>query len=153
MTQLKPGDKAPDFDLTDQAGRRVSLADFVGKPLLAYFYPKAGTSGCTAQAVALRDALPALAAHRLAVVGISPDGPTALKRFDEKHGLGFPLLGDADHRVAEAYGVWGEKKLYGRSYMGVVRSAFLVDATGRVQAAWYKISPKGTVPAVVKALG
>lgn len=153
MAFLKPGDQAPDFALMDQGGHRVALADFAGKPLLIYFYPKAGTSGCTTQAVAVRDALTEFAARGLAVAGISPDAPEALKRFDEKHGLGFPLLSDADHRVAEAYGVWGEKKLYGRSYMGVVRSAFLVDPAGRIAAAWYKVSPKGTVPAVLKALG
>ncbi len=153
MNFLKPGDTAPEFVLTDQNGRSVSLSDFAGRPLLLYFYPKAGTSGCTAQALAVRDAMPEFAAHHLAVAGVSPDAPAALKRFDEKHGLGFHLLSDADHRVSEAYGVWGEKKLYGRSYMGVVRSAFLVDAGGRIAAAWYKISPKATVPSVMKALG
>jgi peroxiredoxin Q/BCP len=151
VAQLRLGDKAPAFALTDQDGRRVALEDFFGRRLLVYFYPKAGTSGCTTQARAVRDALPALAAHGLAVVGISPDDPKSQKRFDEKQGLGFPLLSDPEHQAAEAYGVWGEKKLYGRAYMGVVRSAFVVDESGRIAAAWYKISPKNTVPEALKA--
>ena len=152
MVELKSGDKAPRFTLDDQDGRPVSLEDFSGRRLLVYFYPKAGTSGCTTQAQAVRDALGQLAERRAAVVGISPDTPQAQKRFDDKHNLGFPLLSDPEHQTAEAYGVWAEKKLYGRSFMGVVRSAFLVDETGRVAAVWYKISPKNTVPAVLKAL-
>ena len=152
MVQLKSGDTAPAFALEDQSGRVVRLEDFAGRRLLVYFYPKAGTSGCTVQAQAVRDALGRLTDVGTAAVGISPDAPEALKRFDDRHGLGFTLLSDPDHQVAEAYGVWGEKKLYGRSFMGVVRSAFLVDEAGRIAAAWYKISPKNTVPSALKAL-
>ena len=152
MVRLKPGDKAPVFTLSDQNGRPVSLEDFAGRRLLVYFYPKAGTSGCTVQAQAVRDALGRLTDARTAVVGISPDAPPALHRFDDRHGLGFALLSDPDHRAAEAYGVWAEKKLYGRTFMGVVRSAFLVGETGRIAGAWYKISPKNTIPTALKAL-
>jgi thioredoxin-dependent peroxiredoxin len=118
---LSPGDEAPDFTLLDAGGAEASLGDFRGRKVLVYFYPKADTPGCTKQACGLRDALPELG--DAAVVGISPDKPAALARFDTKYGLGFPLLSDPDHAVAEAYGVWGEKKNYGRTYMGIVRSA------------------------------
>jgi peroxiredoxin Q/BCP len=117
---------------------------------LIYFYPKADTPGCTDQACGLRDVLPDIG--DAAVVGISPDLPDRQARFDRKYGLGFPLLSDADHAVAEAYGVWGEKKLYGKAYMGIVRSAFLVDDDGGIAHAWYKVSPKDTPARLVKAL-
>ena len=100
----------------------------------------------------MRDALPDLKKHGVAVVGVSPDLPAQQKKFDNKYGLGFPLLSDADHRIAEAYGVWGEKKMYGKIFMGVVRSAFLVDDSGKIAAAWHKISPKDTVPELMKVL-
>ena len=145
---LEPGDKAPDFALPDQQGQSVGLDSFRGRKVLVYFYPKADTPGCTTQACGLRDAAPELGAT--AVIGISPDRPTALERFDTKYGLGFPLLSDADHAVAEAWGTWGEKKNYGRTYLGIIRSAFLVDREGRIAEAWYKISPKDT-PAKLKA--
>lgn len=101
----------------------------------------------------MRDALKELAAAGVAVVGISPDKPAQQKKFDDKHGLGFPLLSDPDHNISEAYGVWQEKKMYGKVYMGIVRSSFLIDEKGRVSAVWYKISPKNTVPELMKALG
>lgn len=101
----------------------------------------------------MRDALPQLQASGVAAVGISPDPPTQQKRFDEKYGLGFPLLSDTDHTIADAYGVWGEKKMYGKTFMGIVRSAFLIDEKGRIQQAWYNISPKETIPELFKALG
>lgn len=100
----------------------------------------------------MRDALPALASHGVAVVGISPDLPGQQKKFDQKHGLGFPLLSDPEHGIADAFGTWGEKKMYGKSYMGIVRSAFLIDEKGRVAQVWYKISPKDTVPELLKFL-
>lgn len=152
MAKLEAGDPAPPFDLVDQDEERVRLSDFAGSPLVVYFYPKAGTSGCTAQSCAVRDASADLAALGAAVVGVSPDAPPAQRRFDEKHGLGFPLLADTDHAVAEAWGTWGEKSMYGRRFMGIVRSAFVVDADGNVAAAFYKVSPKDTVPKVVGAL-
>lgn len=146
MAILKTGDKAPDFSLVDQNGKKTALKGFTGKKLLVYFYPKALTSGCTTQAQAVRDALADLAASGVAVVGISPDEPRTQKKFDDKHSLGFPLLSDSDHSVAEAYGVWGEKSMYGKKYMGIIRSAFLIDEKGSVMKAWYKVSPKDTVP-------
>jgi len=117
-----------------------------------YFYPKASTPGCTTQSCAVRDALPDLTAAGVDAVGISPDGPKAQAKFDEKHGLGFPLLCDEDHAVAEAYGVWGEKSMYGKKYMGIVRSAFLIGEDGVIEQAWYKVSPKNTVPNARAAL-
>jgi peroxiredoxin Q/BCP len=148
---LKPGDKAPDFTLLDQQGNKVRLKDFRGRRVLAYFYPKADTPGCTTQACALRDASPQIG--DTAVLGISPDPPSRQAKFDEKYSLGFPLLSDEDHAVAEAYDVWGEKKNYGRTYMGIIRSAFLVDEKGKIQEAWYKVSPKDTAGNLLKALG
>ncbi len=148
MTTLKPGDKAPDFVLKDQSENTVSLKDFRGGKLLLYFYPKADTPGCTTQSCAVRDARESLAELQVAAIGISPDKPAAQKKFDDKFSLGFPLLADVDHAVADAYGVWAEKKMYGKSYMGVLRSAFLVDEKGRIIDAWYKVSPSDTVPNV-----
>lgn len=152
MPQLQVGDRAPSFTLVDQHGRKVRLADFKGRPLVVYFYPKADTPGCTTQACALRDALDDLGGLGAAVVGISPDAPDRQGRFDAKHGLGFPLLADEDHAVAQRWGTWGERSLYGRKFMGIIRSAFVVDPKGRIAAAWYRISPKDTVPKVRQAL-
>jgi peroxiredoxin Q/BCP len=148
---LSPGDPAPDFTLPDASGEDLALSGFRGRKVLVYFYPKADTPGCTKQACGLRDALPELGG--VAVVGISPDKPAALAKFDTKYGLGFPLLSDADHAVAEAFGVWGEKKNYGRTYMGIIRSAFLVDEEGRIEQAWPKISPADTPTKLKAALG
>jgi peroxiredoxin Q/BCP len=148
---LTQGDKAPEFSLPDQDGNTVSLSDFRGRKVLVYFYPKADTPGCTTQACGLRDVLGEIG--DTAVVGISPDKPEKQKRFDEKYGLGFPLLSDIDHAVAEAYGAWGEKKNYGRTYMGVIRSAFLVDEEGNLAEVWPKITPKDTPKKLLAALG
>ncbi len=153
MPNLKPGDKAPNFKLKDQNGKAVSLADYKGKKLLLYFYPKADTSGCTKQACSVRDAEPDLSQAGIAAVGISPDRPDKQKKFDDKYSLGFPLLSDEDHSVAKAYGLWGEKKMYGKSYEGIIRSSFLIDEKGKIIQAWYKVSPADTVPNVKKALG
>jgi thioredoxin-dependent peroxiredoxin len=152
VTTLQPGDPAPPFELLDQDSKPVGLADFAGRKLLVYFYPKASTPGCTAQSCAVRDALPELTKAGTAAVGISPDAPKAQAKFDLKHELGFPLLSDSDHSVAEAYGVWGEKSMYGKKYMGVTRSSFLIDEEGRIQQAWYKVSPGDTVPKALAAL-
>jgi peroxiredoxin Q/BCP len=151
MVQLKPGDKAPTFTLLDQSGAKVKLADFKGRKVLVYFYPRADTPGCTTQACGLRDAAPEIG--DTAVVGISPDTPAKQAKFDTKYSLGFPLLADEDHADAEAYGVWGEKKNYGKTYMGIIRSAFLVDEKGKIAEAWYKVSPKDTATNLVRAVG
>ncbi len=151
---LKPGDKAPDFTLLDQHGQPFTLSESLEQRRvlhLVYFYPKAATAGCTTQACALRDV--AGQVGDTAIVGISPDPPARLVRFDEKYGLGFPLLADEDHAVAESYGAWGERSMYGRRYMGIIRSAFLVHEDGRVARAWPKVSPKDTAPNLLAAVG
>jgi len=152
MAELTPGDKAPSFRLKDQHGNTVSLNDFKGKKLLVYFYPKAMTSGCTKQACSIRDHREGLTRLGVDVVGISPDEPEKQKQFDEKYSLGFPLLSDADHAVAEKWGAWGEKSMYGKKYEGVIRSSFLVDEKGRISHVWYKIKPEQTAPEAEKAL-
>ena len=152
MPQLKPGDQAPSFDLVDQQGQAVKLADFKGKKVLLFFYPKALTSGCTKQACSVRDARTELADLGVAALGISPDQVDLQKKFDTKHSLGFPLLSDPDHAVAAAYGVWGEKSMYGKKYEGIIRSAFLLDENGMIIQAWYKVSPEQTVPKAREAL-
>jgi len=149
---LKVGDPAPDFALADQAGQTFTLAGLRGRRVILYFYPRADTPGCTTQACSLRDAREAIDAAGAVVVGISPDKPDAQGRFDTKHGLGFPLLSDPDHAVAEAYGVWGERSMYGKKYMGIIRSAFVIDEAGKVAETFYKVSPKDTVPKALAVL-
>jgi peroxiredoxin Q/BCP len=148
---LKPGDKAPAFSLPDQHGTATQLSGYEGRQVLVFFYPKADTPGCTAQACGLRDI--AGEVGDTAIVGISPDPPGKQRRFDTKYSLGFPLLADEDHAVAEAYDVWQEKSMYGKRYMGILRSAFLIDEQGRIAAAWYKVSPKDTPANLLQALG
>jgi peroxiredoxin Q/BCP len=147
---LNRGDKAPAITLKDQSGGTVKLSDFKGRKLLVYFYPRADTPGCTTQACGLRDILGQIG--DTAVVGISPDPPARQAKFDTKYSLGFPLLADEDHKVAEAYGVWREKTNYGRKYMGIERSAFLVDEKGKLAEVWYKVSPKDTPTHLLRAL-
>jgi thioredoxin-dependent peroxiredoxin len=147
---LEPGDKAPDFTLPDQTGTPVTLSGLRGRKVLVYFYPRADTPGCTAQSCGLRDV--AGSVGDTAIVGISPDPPPRQARFDTKYHLGFPLLADEDHAVAESYGTWGQKSMYGKKYMGIVRSAFLVDENGTVEQAWYKVSPKDTAANLLAAL-
>ena len=147
---LNRGAKAPAITLKDQSGRTVKLSDFKGRKVLLYFYPRADTPGCTTQACGLRDILGQIG--DTAVVGISPDPPARQAKFDTKYGLGFPLLADEDHKVAEAYGVWREKTNYGRKYMGIERSAFLVDEKGKLAEVWYKVSPKDTPTNLLRAL-
>jgi peroxiredoxin Q/BCP len=147
---LKPGDKAPDFTLPDQSGEPLSLSSYRGRKVLVYFYPKADTPGCTAQSCGLRDV--AAQVGGTAILGISPDPPKKQAKFDTKYGLGFPLLSDPDHAVAEAYGTWGEKSMYGKKYMGIIRSAFLIDEDGTVVQGWYKVSPKDTATNLLAAL-
>jgi peroxiredoxin Q/BCP len=152
MAKLKEGIRAPAFTLTDQRGKKVKLADYKGKRVVVYFYPRADTPGCTTQSCALSEAMPDLKKLKAVVLGISPDAPDKQKKFDDKYGLGFPLLADEDHKVASAWGVWGQKTLYGRKFMGIIRSAFVIDETGKVAATFYKVSPKDTVPKVTAAL-
>lgn len=152
MTRLQVGDKAPKFELADQDGQSRKLGDFKGQHLLIYFYPKANTPGCTTQSCEVQAALPNLKRAGAAVVGISPDKPSAQKKFADKFKLTFPLLADEDHAVAKSYGVWGEKSMYGKKYMGIIRSAFLVDPKGKIAAVWYGVSPKDTAPEALKAL-
>lgn len=149
-TRLEAGDKAPAFTLDDQDGTAVKLSSFKGRKVLVYFYPKADTPGCTTQSCALRDISGDVG--DTVIIGISPDASAKQKKFDEKYELGFPLLADTEHVTAEAFGVWGEKKNYGRTYMGIMRSAFLIDEKGKIGHAWYKISPKDTPLKLQQAL-
>jgi peroxiredoxin Q/BCP len=147
---LTAGQVAPDISLTNQHGETVSLNSYRGRPVLVFFYPKASTPGCTQQACGLRDVSQQVG--DTAIIGISPDKPSAQLKFDEKYALGYPLLSDHDHAVAEAYAVWQEKKNYGKTYMGILRSAFLIGPDGRVQHAWYKISPADTPKQLLAAV-
>jgi peroxiredoxin Q/BCP len=151
--RLSPGDPAPDFTLTDDRGQTVSLSDFAGRTLVLYAYPAAMTPGCTTQACDFRDSLDALASAGIAVVGISPDGAEQLARFRERDGLTFPLVSDPDHRVLEAYGAWGEKSLYGKKYVGVIRSTFVIDGGARIDKAMYNVRAKGHVAKLRSELG
>ena len=152
MAELKPGSKAPSFSLMDQNGKKVKLSDFKEKKLLLYFYPKADTPGCTKQACSVSASLKELKKHGIEAVGISPDLPEKQKKFDSKHKLGFTLLSDPDHKVAEAYGAWGEKSMYGKKYEGIIRSSFLIDEKSIVMQVWYKIKPEDTVPKAMATL-
>ena len=147
---LTKGDKAPELNLVDQHGETVKISAFKGRRVCVYFYPRADTPGCTQQSCGLRDI--AAQIGDVAIVGISPDTSAKQKKFDDKYSLGFPLLADIEHAVAEAYGVWKEKSMYGRKYMGIERSAFLVDSLGKIEEAWYKISPKDTPANLLKAV-
>ena len=152
MTQirLEPGHRAPAFNLLDQDGNKLRLSSFKGRRVMVFFYPKANTGGCTTQACGLRDIADQIGDTQ--ILGISPDAPSAQAKWDAKHGLGFPLLSDLDHAVADKYGVWGPKKLYGKEYEGIIRSAFLIGSNGKIEHAWYKISPKATPEALLAAL-
>lgn len=141
---LKVGTVAPDFTLTADDGRQVSLSDFRGQKVIVYFYPKADTPGCTKQACALRDAYPDIDGQGAVVIGISPDAPSALVKFRAKYNLPFILLSDPDHKVAEAYGAWGEKKMYGKTHEGIIRSHFGIDPEGKLMEAKLKVKPMTT---------
>jgi len=150
--ELKKGDPCPRFELKDQNGAIHNLKDYKGSYLLIYFYPKALTPGCTTQSCSIRDAREDFSGLNCAVLGISPDDEKLQKKFDAEYSLGFPLLSDPEHSVAERFRVWGEKKMYGREYMGIIRSSFLVNPEGKILEAWYKVSPGDTVPLAKKAL-
>ncbi len=150
---LDVGDHAPAFTLPDPNGDPVSLPDFAGQTVVLYFYPKADTPGCTTQACGIRDHEADYAAAGAVVLGVSPDAPAKIKKFADKHGLGFTLLGDEDHAVAEAYGTWVEKSMYGRKYMGVQRATFIIDGEGVIRHVIPKVSPKTHDEQVLAALG
>jgi peroxiredoxin Q/BCP len=138
---LQPGDQAPDFSLPDQDGREVKLSDFRGQPVVVYFYPKADTPGCTTQACGVRDHRPDYDAAGAVVLGISPDPVAKVKKFHEKQGLNFPLLADEGHPVADAYGVWVEKSMYGKTYFGNERTTFVIGPDGRISSVLRKVKP------------
>ena len=152
-SRLEPGDPAPGFALLDQDENRVSLDDFRGRKVIIYFYPEAMTPGCTTQACDFRDNLNALASAGYALLGVSRDAPAKNKQFAEEDHLTFPLLSDPDREVHAAYGVWGEKQLYGKTVTGVLRSTFVVDEEGRIQLALYNVKATGHVAMLKKRLG
>lgn len=147
------GEKAPDFDLPAAGGENIRLKDFAGKTLVLYFYPKDDTSGCTKQAIAFSEALPDFHALGAEVVGVSPDTLARHEKFRDKHDLSVTLLSDEARETLEAYGVWVEKSMYGRKYMGVERSTFLIDADGRIVRVWRKVKVPGHVEEVLQAVG
>lgn len=153
MPRLAPGDPAPEFRLPAADGGSVALSDLRGRRVVLYFYPAAMTPGCTKQACDFRDSLDALAAAGIEVVGISPDKPEKLAKFRERDHLTFPLLSDPDKKVLEAYGAFGEKKLYGKTVVGVIRSTFVIDADGTIEFAWYNVRATGHVAKVRRELG
>ncbi len=152
-TRLAPGDTAPDFTLSDAQGNAVSLSALRGKRVIIYFYPAAMTPGCTKQACDFRDSLSSLAAAGFAVIGISPDSPAKLAKFAERDGLTFPLLSDPDRKVLDAYGAYGEKMLYGKKSVGVIRSTFVVDPDGKIEKAQYAVKATGHVARLRTELG
>ena len=149
---IEPGERAPDFELPDEDGNTVKLSELRGKPTVVYFYPKADTPGCTTQACGVRDHASDYASVEATVLGISPDPVSRVRRFHDKHSLGFTLLADEDHATAEAYGVWVEKSMYGRTYWGAQRATFVLDADGVVVHVIPKASPKTHDAEVLKAL-
>lgn len=153
MPRLEPGQPAPAFTLPDAQGRPVSLADLAGRKVIIYFYPAAMTPGCTKEACDFRDNEATFLEEGYAVVGISPDAPEKLAAFASKESLGFPLLSDEEKSVLTAYGAWGEKKLYGKTVTGVIRSTFVVDENGLVELAKYNVKATGHVASLAKALG
>jgi peroxiredoxin Q/BCP len=150
---IEAGTTAPDFTLPDQDGDDVSLSDFRGRPVVLYFYPKADTPGCTTQACGIRDHRADYEAAGAVVLGVSPDSVADVKKFADKQSLNFRLLADADHAVCDTYGVWGEKSMYGRTYMGAQRATFIIDPDGAVATVFPKVSPKTHDEVVLKALG
>jgi thioredoxin-dependent peroxiredoxin len=151
-TRLEAGTAAPAFTLADQSGKSVSLADFRGQKVILYFYPEADTPACTTQACDFRDNLASLTAHGYVVLGVSKDSVEALARFEEKYGLTFPLLSDESLTAHEAYGTWGEKQNYGKTYLGTLRSTFVIDENGVLEHALYNVKAKGHLGMLSKKL-
>jgi peroxiredoxin Q/BCP len=152
MAVIEPGKKAPAFSLNDQDGKTHKLSDYVGRPVVLYFYPKDDTPGCTKEACAFRDSLPRFKSSKAAIFGVSILGEASKARFADKYNLNFPLLADEDHVVAEKYGVWQKKSLYGRSFMGNVRTTYLIDRNGRVAKRWDNVKVDGHAEAVLAAV-
>jgi thioredoxin-dependent peroxiredoxin len=152
MALIEPGSKAPAFSLKDQQGKAHKLSDYHGKPLVLYFYPKDDTTGCTKEACAFRDNLPKFKSGKAAVLGVSILDEASKARFADKYDLNFPLLADADHEVAEKYGVWQKRSMYGRSFMGVARTTYLIDANGKVARRWDKVKVDGHAEDVLAAV-
>lgn len=150
---LNPGDTAPDFALTSDSGETVKLSDLRGQRVVLFFYPKAATPGCTTQACGFRDNYSAIETAGATVFGISPDAPDMLAKWRAEEQFPYQLLSDPEHVVADAYGVWGEKKLYGRSYMGIIRSHFVIDAKGDLEDVQVKVSPKESVERALRQIG
>ncbi|MFN4206106.1 MAG: thioredoxin-dependent thiol peroxidase [Agrobacterium albertimagni] len=151
MTDLAAGDMAPDFSLPRNGGGTVSLSDFAGKPVILYFYPKDDTSGCTTEAVDFSGLTEEFAKLGATVIGVSPDSVKSHDKFAAKHNLSVVLAADEEHKALEAYGVWKEKSMYGKTYMGVERSTFLIDKSGKVAEVWRKVKVPGHAEAVLKA--
>ncbi len=149
---IEQGQEAPDFELPDQDGREVKLSDFRGEPVVVYFYPKAATPGCTTQACGVRDHRADYEQANAVVLGISPDPVAKVKKFHDKEGLNFALLADEGHHVADAYGVWVQKSMYGRTYMGNERTTFVIDPDGKVASVLRKVKPAEHDELVLKAL-
>ncbi|MCS6870847.1 MAG: peroxiredoxin [Anaerolineae bacterium] len=152
MSELPTLQALSEISLQDDTGRTVTLREFLGKRLLIFFFPKAGTSGCTEQACGFRDAFPQIQAKGALVIGVSPDSPQALAKWRADEQLPYILLSDPENRLAQAFGAWGEKSMYGKKYMGIIRSHFVIDAEGKVEAAEIKVSPKESVKKGVAAL-
>jgi thioredoxin-dependent peroxiredoxin len=149
---VEEGETAPDFTLPNQHGDSITLSELRGSPVVLYFFPRADTAGCTTQACGIRDRGPEYAKAGARVLGVSPDTVEAEKKFADKHGLEFDLLADADHEIADLYGVWGERKAYGKTWMGVTRSTFIIDPDGEVARVFPKVSPKTHDDVVLDAL-
>jgi len=152
LAPMNEGEEAPDFKLQNQDGETVELGDYAGQTVVLYFYPRADTPGCTTQACGIRDRRADYESAGATVIGVSPDEPAALRKFADKHSLDFTLVGDPDHSVAEAYGVWVEKSMYGKKYMGIQRATFIIDGDGKLAKVFPKVAPKTHDDVVLKAL-
>lgn len=152
MAKLQAGDMAPDFETVDDAGKSVKLSDYRGQRVVLYFYPKDDTPGCTKQACGFRDSYPDVQEQNAVVLGVSPDDEASHVKFKNKYSLPFPLLVDEDHSISEAYGVWGEKSMYGKKYMGVTRSHFVIDEAGKILDARYNVKADKSTDLALEAL-
>ncbi len=153
MKLLEPGDRAPDFRTTDQDGKKVSLKDFKGKKVVLYFYPKDDTPGCTKEACSFRDGFSKFRKRRIEVLGVSVDDEKSHKKFAEKYDLPFRLLADTDKKIVKDYGVWGEKSLYGRKFMGIHRVTYAIDEKGKIAGVWPKVKPEGHADEILASVG